>query len=155
MQRGVRFHLYILWVVEVRDLVLLCLFFCNIYFSMHQYELVQSLPSCGMRTTSGTRVGLTITFSPRKSCIHGFCLWLLGSVHKILHFCVRFLRVSQWPVCFSPPFCTCRFCVTSSFLNFWSNDSWWMRFPGTSWYLVTDTHVARNQKNVGNHWVDA
>jgi len=32
-----------------------------------------------------------------------------------------------------------------------------MRFPGTSWYLVTvtDTHVARNQKNVGNHWVDA
>jgi len=29
-----------LWVIEVRDVVLLCLFYCNIYFSVHQYQLV-------------------------------------------------------------------------------------------------------------------
>jgi len=37
MQRDVRLNLQ---VVKARDVVLLCLFCCIVYFSMHQYQLV-------------------------------------------------------------------------------------------------------------------
>jgi len=35
-------------VVEVRDVVLLCLFCCNIHFSVHQYQLVPTYSSLGL-----------------------------------------------------------------------------------------------------------
>ena len=69
----------------------------------------------------GTPVGLPSAFLHKKNFIHSFCL--PGCVNKFLGFCVLALLVLKNDhYYFSPPFCTCRFCVKSSFLNFWSND---------------------------------
>jgi len=49
--------------------------------------------------------------------------YLSGSVNKLLHFCVLPLLVSKNGYhSLSQPCSSCRICVKSGLLNFWSND---------------------------------
>ena len=91
----------------------------------------------------------------RKKYVHSYSFYLLGSVNKLLKFCVLSLLVFKNDhYNFSQPCCSCRICVYSGFPKFWWNDIWKTSFPGTRWYVVAvwaDSQMVRHQKLFGNH----
>jgi len=126
------------------------------------FDLNQSFPTCGTRTTTGTRRPSrwyankpTFCFSSQKiySQLH---FYLSGSVNKVLNFCVFLLLVSKMAIIVShSPFFHATFVSILIFLTFDRMIFGRLSFPGTRWYVVIVYAPHRNatrSEKVANHW---